>query len=639
MLLLDLARDRADGAVAGALGAALALVGDLELEEPHAGAGGALLVAHVGDVLVLEVAQRGEDRVRGRLAEAAERRVLDRVGQVLELDEHLLGALAGADLLEHLEHAAGADAAGRALAAGLVLGEPEVELRHRGHAVLVGEDDHAAGAHHGPDLRERPVVDRRVEVLLGDAAAGRAAGLHRLELASAGDAAADVVDDLAQRGAHRDLDEADVVDLAGEREDLRAGVAGDGLDPVAVLVALGDPVADLAVPGGALAQDDGDRGVGLDVVHVGGAAPVAAADVGGEGRLRRGLAALALHRVDEGRLLAADERAGAELDLDVEAEVRAEDVLAEQAARARLVDRHLEAGDRERILRADVDEALLGADRVGADRHRLDDAGGVALHDRAVHERARVAFVGVADDVLLVGLHARGDLPLEARREARAAAPADARVEHLLHDVHRLHLRERLGEALVALVGDVLLEVLRLDEAAVAQRDALLLGVERHLGVVVDLLLERRLHVEQALDDLVADDVLRDDLRGVLGLDLDVEDVVGHDLHDRALGAEAEAARLDHADVVLEARGLDLGAEVRHELLGVRRVAAGAAAADDVLLLRIDRTGGEAEGELALGGLVGGQQVGLGLDGIHAWASLALISFTTATAFAGVILP
>ncbi len=49
-----------------------------------------------------------------------------------------------------------------------------------------------------------------VEPLGGDAAAGGAAGLDGLELLAAGDAAADVEDDLAQRRAHGHLDQAGV---------------------------------------------------------------------------------------------------------------------------------------------------------------------------------------------------------------------------------------------------------------------------------------------------------------------------------------------------------------------------------------------------------------------------------------------
>ena len=96
------------------------------------------------------------------------------------------------------------------------------ELDHAGR--LVG-DDHAARAHDGARGAQRVEVDGRVEVGLGQAAAERAAGLHGLEVPALGDAAADLVDDLAQRHAHGDFDQAGAVDHAAQRKDGRAGAA------------------------------------------------------------------------------------------------------------------------------------------------------------------------------------------------------------------------------------------------------------------------------------------------------------------------------------------------------------------------------------------------------------------------------
>ena len=50
-------------------------------------------------------------------------------------------------------------------------------------------------------------------------------------------------------------------------------------------------------------------------------------------------------------------------------------------------------------LAADVDEAELGADGVAGDGHALDQQVRVVLHDLPVLERARLALVGVADQV------------------------------------------------------------------------------------------------------------------------------------------------------------------------------------------------------------------------------------------------
>ena len=131
-------------------------------------------------------------------------------------------ARARGDALEDLEHALGAEAAGHALAAALVLGELQEVPGEVDHAGGVVGHDHAAGAHDGAGRGEALVVDRRVEQARRHAAAGGAAELDGLELPAVLDAAADVEDDVAQRRAHGHLDEAAVDDLAGEAEGLGA---------------------------------------------------------------------------------------------------------------------------------------------------------------------------------------------------------------------------------------------------------------------------------------------------------------------------------------------------------------------------------------------------------------------------------
>ena len=126
------------------------------------------------------------------------------------------------DLAQHFIQALGTDTAGGALAAAFVHGEFEEELGDIDHAVILVHDDESARTHHGADGDEVIVIDRRIDEVRGDAAARRAARLRRLELFAVGAAAADVVDDLAHGGAHRDLDEAGVVDLAAQREHLGA---------------------------------------------------------------------------------------------------------------------------------------------------------------------------------------------------------------------------------------------------------------------------------------------------------------------------------------------------------------------------------------------------------------------------------
>ena len=80
--------------------------------------------------------------------------------------------------------------------------------RHVHHAGVLVHDDQAAGSHDRAHRLQRLVVDLDVQVLGRDAPARRPADLHGLERLAAGDAAADVEDDLAQRDAHGHLDEA-----------------------------------------------------------------------------------------------------------------------------------------------------------------------------------------------------------------------------------------------------------------------------------------------------------------------------------------------------------------------------------------------------------------------------------------------
>ena len=89
-------------------------------------------------------------------------------------------------------------------------------------------------------------------------------------------------------------------------------------------------------PRGAVADDPGHVGPGLDVVQHRGLLQIAALD--GVDVLGPGLADLALERGHERRGFPADEGPAAAGHLDVEAEPGPQDVLAQQAELARLLD-------------------------------------------------------------------------------------------------------------------------------------------------------------------------------------------------------------------------------------------------------------------------------------------------------------
>ena len=156
----------------------------------------------------------------------------------------------------------------------------------------------------------------------------------------------------------------------------------------------------------------------------------------GIGRPRTRAAGEAFERGDQRGLFAADECARALHQFDVEVEAAAEDVLAQQPVFARLFDGAVQAAHRQRILGAHVDDALGRAHRVGADDHAFQQRMRIALDLVAVHVGAGIALVGIADDVLGVGLGLGQEIPLVAGEEARAAAAAQPRGLDLLD--HRL---------------------------------------------------------------------------------------------------------------------------------------------------------------------------------------------------------
>ena len=205
----------------------------------------------------------------------------------------------------------------------------------------------------------------------------------------------------------------------------------------------------------------------LDVVDDGRLAEQA--DVDRERRLVARLAAVALDRVEQRRLLAADVRAGAHAQLDVEVEPGAHHVVAEQIVRAGLGDRVREPLPGQRVLAAEVDVGVLGAGREAGDRQRLDQRERVVLDHDPVLERARLGLVGVADQVVRVHRVARHRVPLAAGRERGAAAAEQLRVGDLADHAGRAQL-ERAPQRRVAAGGAIAVEAGRVDVADPAQQ-------------------------------------------------------------------------------------------------------------------------------------------------------------------------
>src|SRR5262249_47008076 len=331
---------------------------------------------------------------------------------------------------EHAPHPAHALAAGRALAAALVL----VEIRDAGHG---GDDvgrlvhhDHGRGAERRLELAAAVEIHQQlIGLMRRDHWHRGAAGNDREQIVpAAAHAAGMFVQQLAQRNAHRLLNVAGLLDVAGDAEQLGAGVVRP---------------ADAGEPGGAAPQDvrhDRDR---LDIVDRGRTA--VEADIGRERWLEPRLAFLALETLEQRGLLAADVGAGTVVHDEIEREA-VDVVLADQLGGVGLGDRRFEALALADELAAHVDVAVVGAHREARDQAALDQEMRVVPHDLPVLAGAGLRLVGIDHEIVRTAVGLLGhERPLQPGGKAGAAAPAQARGFHLVDDPVAAFFQDRLA--------------------------------------------------------------------------------------------------------------------------------------------------------------------------------------------------
>ena len=294
---------------------------------------------------------------------------------------------------------------------------------------------------------------------------------------------------------------------------------GEDLGPLAAFGAL------RGEPGAAVADDRRHVGVSLNIVQHGRLTPEALH--GRERRTRARLATVALDRSEQRRFLAANECTGTHADFQVELERGAEDVFAQQSACPGLLQRGFQPLYGQRVFGADVYVPTLGTDRETGDDHAFDDSVRIAFEDAAVHERAGIALVGVADDELLVALGVASELPLAPSRKPGPATAAKPRGPHRLDHFLGVVIFNDSGKGLVAVAGDVVLDSLRIDLAAVAKQNFILPLEEVHLTGVGDRAAVGAL-MNKLIDHPASADVLDDDVLDVLRLDVFVEYIADH---------------------------------------------------------------------------------------------------------------
>ena len=219
-----------------------------------------------------------------------------------------------------------------------------------------------------------------------------------------------LVDHGAEGRPEGDLVDTRALDVSAHADELEAGRTAGALGHV---------------PVGALEEDHGYVGKRLDVVDDCRFPEEAVRH--GKGRLQARLRPATLEHLEERALLAADVAARAREDLEVERVRGAEDLRAKDAAGVRRRDGIAEDACLGPVLVADVYDAAPRASDDPGERHALDEEVWHGGEDAAVLDGARLALVGVADDVLLVAGRVADGLPLDGGREAGAAHAAELR--------------------------------------------------------------------------------------------------------------------------------------------------------------------------------------------------------------------
>ncbi len=178
---------------------------------------------------------------------------------------------------------------------------------------------------------------------------------------------------------------------------------------------------------------------------------------------------MAFDRCDQRRFLTAYECAGSEPQFQVEAEIGPEDVHAEQSVFLGLFYCYLKPLYGNWILSPDIYISLVGPDGISCDRHGLDYAVGVALQYTSVHERAGVAFVGIAEHVFFIAFRLPGQFPLEACGEPCAASAPEAGLLDLFDDLFGGHFRQCLRQRLISVKSYIFVDILRVDDTTVPE--------------------------------------------------------------------------------------------------------------------------------------------------------------------------
>ncbi len=391
-------------------------------EQRLTGAGMAPFFPDMFLILMPEVFQCGHDWIGGCLPKRTKRRIFDHTAKQFKHGQIGSSTLPPGDAGEDGKRLCQSFTARGAFATRLPGIEFEKVAGHIHHAVVLIHHHHTARPHDRSYAIQRFVVDRRRKIPQRYTASRRASCLYRFHPPGSARSFANSKYELLQPGAKRKLHQPGIFHLADQREDFGAGTffRPDGFEPCTPFL-----------------HDDRHVAPGLHVVDICGFSIQSPAC-----RIRR-----AWHRTtgfsfngsDQCRLFTTNKCAGSFHHIQPEVQSGTQDIFTQQTKLSGLSDRFFQPLHGERIFRSHIGDPAVGTHRISTNQHPLNQHMGIALNLVAIHIRAGVTLIGIADKILLTGFLLLHDAPLYTGRETGTSPAAELRFHDFIDHFSRLN--------------------------------------------------------------------------------------------------------------------------------------------------------------------------------------------------------
>jgi len=104
---------------------------------------------------------------------------------------------------------------------------------------------------------------------------------------------------------------------------------------------------------------------------------------------------------------------------------------------------------------------------------------GISLEERAIHKGSRVTFIRITDNVLDLSRSLRCEFPFRSGGESCPTPTPQARELYLFDNLFAAHIEQGMRKSLISVPGNVFVDLVRVDDPAIAKGNSDLLAVER----------------------------------------------------------------------------------------------------------------------------------------------------------------